>query len=132
MNVIPILNRNSVKILSTVFFLVFLSSCGAPGGEDSNSGNSAGTGTGTGTALLSWLPPTENTDNSVLTDLAGYKIYYGTSPSNYNTPIIINDSGLSSFLVEGLGNSDWYFVMTAFNSSGIESGYSTMVSKSIN
>jgi len=78
------------------------------------------------------VPPTENTDNSVLTDLAGYKIYYGTSPGNYSTPIIINGPGLSSFLVENLPISDWYFVMTAFNSSGIESSYSIEVSKTIN
>lgn len=125
MNVLPILNINSVKILAIVFFLVFLSSCGS-------SSDDSKLVTGTGTALLSWLPPTENTDNSPYTDPAGYKIYYGTSPGNYNTPIIINDSGLSSFLVEGLGNSDWYFVMTAFNLSGIESDYSTEVSKTIN
>ena len=130
MIVSPILILNSMKRLSLIVFLVFLSSCGAAPGEDSNSSNPPGTNIGT--ALLSWLPPTENTDNSVLTDLAGYKIYYGTSPDNYSTPIIINDPGLSSFLVEDLAIADWYFVMTAFNSSGIESGYSTMVSKTIN
>ena len=85
-----------------------------------------------GTALLSWTPPTENTDSSPLTDLAGYKIYYGTTPGNYGIPITINNPGLSSYLVENLASSNWYFVMVAFNSSGIESSYSPEVSKTIN
>ena len=121
---------NSVKRLSFIAFLVLLSSCGSAPGGGSNSGNPPGVNIGT--ALLSWTPPTQNTDNSTLTDLAGYKIYYGTSSGNYGTPIIINGTGLSSFLVQGLAIADWYFVMTAFNSSGVESGYSTMASKTIN
>ena len=126
---LPKLNLNSMKRLSLIVFLVFLSSCGTPN-EDSNPAFIPGVNNGT--ALLSWLPPTENTDKSVLTDLAGYKIYYGTSTGIYKTPIIINNPGLSSFLVENLAIADWYFVMTAFNSSGIESSYSIEVSKTIN
>ena len=117
-----------MKRLSLIVFLVLLSSCGTP----NENSNPAFTGFNNGKALLSWLPPTENTDKSVLTDLAGYKIYYGTSPGIYGTPIIINNPGLSSILVESLPISDWYFVMTAFNSSGIESSYSIEVSKTIN
>jgi hypothetical protein len=84
-----------------------------------------------GTALLSWTPPTENTDDSPLTDLAGYKIYYGTSPATYSNTEIINNPGLTSFLIEDLASAEWYFVITSFNSSGIESSYSTEVSKTI-
>ena len=39
-------------------------------------------GTGTGSATLSWTAPALNSDGSQLTDLAGYHIYYGTSPSS--------------------------------------------------
>jgi hypothetical protein len=85
-----------------------------------------------GTALLTWTPPTENTDNSTLTDLAGYKIYYGTSPGNYNDTITISNPGLTSYLVEDLASSKWYFVMTSLNSSGIESSYSIEVGKTVN
>jgi len=38
---------------------------------------------------------------------------------------------LSSYLVENLASSDWFFVMTAFNTSGIESAYSAEVYKEI-
>jgi hypothetical protein len=32
----------------------------------------------TGTALVAWLPPTQRTDGSPLSDLVGYRLYYGT------------------------------------------------------
>ena len=37
----------------------------------------------TGSATLSWLPPTTNIDGSPLTNLAGYKIYWGTSADDF-------------------------------------------------
>ncbi len=35
-----------------------------------------------GSATLSWKPPTENADGSALTNLAGYRIYYGRNRDN--------------------------------------------------
>lgn len=86
----------------------------------------------TGSATLSWTPPTERTDGSALTDLAGYKIYYGTSQGDYTTTIDIDNPGLTSFVVSELsGNSTYYFVMTAYDSNGNESAYSSVGSKTI-
>ena len=106
--------------------------CSGAGGSANDTINVTVVLNSIGTALISWTPPTENTDGSPLTDLAGYKIYYGTTPGNYGIPITINNPGLSSYLVENLASSNWYFVMAAFNSSGIESSYSAEVSKTIN
>jgi len=105
--------------------------CTGAGGSVNESVNVTVVLSNNGTALLSWTPPTENTDGSLLTDLAGYKIRYGTSPGNYSDIEVINDPGLTSFMIEDLASADWYFVMTSFNSSGIESGYSTEVNKTI-
>jgi len=105
--------------------------CDGAGGSVNESVNVAVALSNNGTALMSWIPPTENTDDSPLTDLAGYKIYYGTSPGSYSDTEIINNPGLTSFLIENLASADWYFVMTSFNSSGVESDYSTEVSKNI-
>ena len=49
-----------------------------------------------GTATISWIPPTQNTDGSALTDLAGYRIYYGTSPSSLNQNVELSNPGLTS------------------------------------
>ncbi len=85
-----------------------------------------------GTALLSWQPPTQNTDNSTLTDLAGYKVYYGTSSGDYSETITLTNTGLTSYVVENLAPTTWYFAMTAFNSYGVESHYSIEKSKQVN
>lgn len=121
------------NILVFTALLFILGGC-AQGGGDGDSGDSGFSVVprGDGTALISWTPPTQNTDGSALTDLAGYRIRYGTSSGNYAASITINGSSLTSYLVENLGVSDWYFVMTAFNSSGIESSYSAEVLKEIN
>jgi Fibronectin type III domain len=80
----------------------------------------------TGSALLSWTINSES-------DLAGYKIYVGTTPGQYTypgSPIIIGR--VSSYTVSGLPASQtYYFAISAFNYSGSESGLSAEVSKSI-
>jgi len=119
------------KLLIYIAFIFYLSGCAEGGGGSSSDSGISIQPRGDGTALISWTPPTENTDGSTLTDLSGYKIRYGTSPGSYGSTITINGTGLTSYLVENLGISEWYFVMTSFNSSGIESNYSPVVSKTI-
>jgi hypothetical protein len=83
------------------------------------------------TALLAWTPPTENTDNSALTDLAGYKIYYGTTSGSYSNTVTLAGTTLTSYLIENLSATTWYFTMTAYNSSGVESSYANETSKTL-
>ncbi len=87
--------------------------------------------TGNGTALLSWTPPTQNTDGSTLTNLSGYVIYYGTASGSYTETVTIDNPGLTSYQIDNLTAADWYFVITAMNSSNVESAYSAEVSKTI-
>jgi hypothetical protein len=75
----------------------------------------------TGSATLSWTPPTTNIDDSTLVDLAGYRIKYGTSPGSYPNVIDVTNEGLTSYVVENLSANTYYFVMTAYNSSNVES-----------
>lgn len=85
----------------------------------------------TGAATLSWLPPTENEDGSPLTDLAGYYIYYGTDESALTQRIRVDNASVSRYLVENLSPSTWYFSIKAFSSTGAESAFSAIASKSI-
>ncbi|KKN62107.1 hypothetical protein LCGC14_0514830 [marine sediment metagenome] len=72
---------------------------------------------------LAWDPPTENTDTSELTDLAGYNIYYGTSPNDYSK--IVNAGNVTTFTVKDLPEGfTYYFYVTAYNTGGLESLYS--------
>ena len=83
---------------------------------------------GTSSTTLSWTPPTQNSDGSPLTDLAGYKIYYGNESGNYRTSIHIDNPGIAIYVVEYLRPNTYFFVITAINSSGVESQFSNEVS----
>lgn len=85
-----------------------------------------------GSATLSWTAPTQNTDGTALTDLAAYKIYFGTSTGNYPNQISIDNPGITNYVVENLPADTYYFVSTAVNSSGVESNYSNVVTKVVN
>lgn len=85
----------------------------------------------TGAATLGWTPPTENTDGTPLTDLAGYRIYYGTSSSNLDRSVVVANPGLTSYVVENLTPGTWYFSVRAYTSAGVESTNSNVESKAI-
>lgn len=89
------------------------------------------TATGNGTATISWIPPTENTDGTVLTDLAGYRIHYGKAASNLNRVVVIDTPGLTSYMIEGLTPATWYFAVTSVTADGAESSLSNLASKTI-
>ena len=85
-----------------------------------------------GSATLSWTAPTENMDGSTLTDLAGFTLYYGTSEGSYTEQIQIDNPGISTYVVENLTPNTYYFVATAYNSSGVESPFSGVAVKVVN
>jgi tetrahydromethanopterin S-methyltransferase subunit B len=82
----------------------------------------------TGGVTVSWIPPTENTNGTTLTNLAGYHIYYGTSQTNLSHVINITNPGLASYVVSNLSAATWYFSLTSVNSSGVESPRTPVVS----
>jgi hypothetical protein len=84
-----------------------------------------------GSATLSWQAPTTRTDGSPLTNLAGYRIRYGTSSGNYPNLIGIPNGGLTSAVIENLPPSTYYFVISAYDTTGVESVNSSPVSKTI-
>ena len=85
-----------------------------------------------GSATLSWEPPTQRTDGSPLTDLAGYRIAYGNAPDSLGQKVTLDNPGVTTYVVDNLSQGTWYFAMTAFDSSGAESDYSSIGSKTIN
>ena len=85
----------------------------------------------TGSATLSWQPPTQNTDGSALTNLAGYKVYWGTSQGVYPNSVTINNPGLASYVVGNLVRGTYFFAVSSLNTAGMESSRSNSSSKTI-
>jgi len=85
----------------------------------------------TGQATVSWLPPTEYADGTALADLAGYLIYYGRDPEDLPEHITVSNPGLTSYMLENLGDGTWYFRLRAFTSEGAVSELSNNASKTI-
>jgi len=69
---------------------------------------------------LAWDPNSEP-------DLAGYKVYYGTASSTYGSPI--NVGNVVTYTLTGLTQGQvYYVVVTAYDTSSNESGYSNELS----
>lgn len=87
--------------------------------------------TPTGSASLSWQIPTTNTDGSRLTNLAGFRIVYGTSASNLSQTITVSSPTSTAYTVDSLAPATWYFAVRAYNATGAESAQSNVASKAI-
>jgi hypothetical protein len=84
-----------------------------------------------GSATLSWIPPTANTNGTPLTNLAGYRIYYGTNASSLNHSVKIVSAGIASYAIDNLSPATWYFTVVSYNTADVESSLSAIVSKTI-
>ena len=84
-----------------------------------------------GAATLSWNPPSENADGTPLTDLTGYRIYYGRNPDNLSQVVVLNNPGLTRYVIENLTPARWHFEMTSVNAEGVESQRSATATKTI-
>ncbi|MEP7247984.1 MAG: fibronectin type III domain-containing protein, partial [Gammaproteobacteria bacterium] len=87
--------------------------------------------TTTGSVTLNWTPPTQNTDGTSLTNLAGYRIYAGTSTSNLTQAAEIANPGVTSYQVDNVPSGTWYFSVHVYNADGTEGTGSNPVSKTI-
>jgi hypothetical protein len=85
----------------------------------------------TASVSLQWQPPTQNTDSSTLTDLAGYHVYYGNAPQSLNASITIANPGIAAYVVENLKPGTWYFAVAAYNTSGLEGDLSEVATRTV-
>lgn len=126
----------SKRISSLTFIailIMILAGCGG-GGSSSNNGTGSSNGGGNVAGRLTWDAPTSNTDGSPATDVAGYKIYYGTVSGTYTASIDVGNSTSiqmatlsASVPVPGL----YYIAVTAYDTAGNESVYSNEISQNL-
>jgi hypothetical protein len=109
-----------------LFFLTIVAGCGSGGGESTAGSGFTG---GTGTAVLSWGPPSTNTDGSPVT-LTGFNIYVGKSPGDLK-PILMVGPTETTTVLNGLLPGSYFFAVAAVSSTGAESALSNIESKTI-
>jgi hypothetical protein len=84
-----------------------------------------------GSATLSWEKPTENTNGTPLTNLVGYVVRYGLSSAVLGSSMVVNSASTTEATIENLGSGTWYFEVASLNSAGVQSEFTTVVSKTI-
>jgi hypothetical protein len=123
--------RLCVFVLGVLFTLA---GCNFHDGNNSSSASASvpsNLPSGTGSATLSWEAPTTTTQGAALTNLAGYRIYYGLYSNDLAATVQVNGVGLQTYLIDNLGQGTWYFAIKAVTSTGAESQLSNVVSKTI-
>jgi hypothetical protein len=84
-----------------------------------------------GTALITWTPPTENTDGSTLANLEGFYVEYGRSADQLDQRIDVTNQGLTSYTVSNLASGTWHFAVVAYTNAGDTSALSNVATKTI-
>ncbi|MDY6945212.1 MAG: putative Ig domain-containing protein [Pseudomonadota bacterium] len=80
-------------------------------------------------ATLSWTAPTANSDGSTLTNLAGYRIAYGTSANALTQTVQVANPSVTTYTIANLSPGTYYFAVRAYTGSGTESANSNVYSK---
>lgn len=82
---------------------------------------------------ISWLAPAAREDNSPisLSEIAGYKIYYGSAQGQYTGNVAIYNSSTVNHTFQNFSSGTYYFVITTVDTQGRESKNSTELTHTI-
>jgi hypothetical protein len=110
------------------------SSAASTSGSTSTIASTGPTATATNKSItLSWSPPTQNSNGSSLTNLAGYTLHYGTASQDYTGSIEITDPTATSYIVSASNfpPGTYYFAISAYNAQQVSSSLSSEISVTI-
>lgn len=103
-------------ILACVLILPLAACSGGSGSE------------GGGNTLIKWVAPSEREDKTglSLSQIAGYRIYYGVESGVYTEQVGINDPSATEYAVEDIlmPSIKYFVVMTTIDTEGRESNWS--------
>jgi hypothetical protein len=120
------INYGKYFYIILIIFCLTICNCGGGGG-----GEGTGASNGGGTISLAWDAPTTKNDGSPLadTDLAGYRVHYGTSTGNYTESKDVGN--VTGYTLTNLVSGQIYFIAvtaTGTADSPNESDFSNEVS----
>jgi len=93
-----------------------------------------GTQQAAGSATLTWDIPQQYSDGTPLLpedQVAGYRVYHGTSEAQMDTVVSVSDPGTVSYTAQGLTAGTHYFSVSAVSASGVEGQRSEVLTKSV-
>lgn len=109
-----------------------LVACNSGGQSAPGAGAAAGGTTApTGSAIVTWSAPQTNADGSVLTNLLGFRVYYGTNANVLASLRDVPGAAASDTEFTKLAPGTYYFAVTAYTADGAESELSAVVSKDV-
>jgi Fibronectin type III domain len=131
--------KSSARFTGLAALLILATALTACDDSDSPAASSAASTTSgttspaatTDSATLSWAAPTENTNGTSVTNLAGYHIYYGTDASDLSQSVEVAGAQTTSFTITGLSPGTYYFAVNAYNNLGMDSDMSNVESTTI-
>ena len=109
-------------LLALILISPLVACSGGDGGLSSSSSSSS-------SAKLSWVAPSAREDNSVLilSDIAGFRIYYGARSGDYSNTVDIKDHTATQAVLAGLPSGTYFIAVTTVDVDGRESLYSAEV-----
>ncbi|VAW54750.1 hypothetical protein MNBD_GAMMA06-574 [hydrothermal vent metagenome] len=119
-----------VKLLLTVVLALHLAACSGGDGGEALGLSARNQNLAIANALnLTWTAPSEREDGTglSLSEIAGYRIYYGPEAGDYQNQINIDDTSADDAQVTQLESGVYYVVMTTIDTDGRESAYSSEV-----
>jgi hypothetical protein len=131
METVGLLGKSKLKMCAIVSCIaLLLSACG----DSVTSPNYGPTGNNVDSRVtLSWVAPTVRVDDTPvsMSEIAGYKVYMGDNKQDLSVIVDINDPYTMDYQIDNLTSGIHFFAVTAYSVSGIESGFSPIVSKAI-
>jgi predicted small secreted protein len=122
--------KKIIMLALVIFSSILLTACGSGAGDAvSDTQNS----TTTAGKVLEWTAPTTRSDSTPLSlsEIQGYRVYYGTSPSNLAMLVDLNDDTVTDFTVDSIPSGNYYFAVTAYDMDGVESGFSNIINTDV-
>jgi fibronectin type 3 domain-containing protein len=121
--------RNIFLLIVVLVFTSLLTGCGINESSESTNTASQQTVVSDDTVNLSWAAPSTRSDGVYLSpsDLAGYKVYMGSSANDLRQLVDLNDNQATEFTVSDLDAGSYYFAVSAYDQDGMESGFSQVI-----
>lgn len=80
---------------------------------------------------LAWVAPTQKADGSVLSDLTGFIISYGSSSEALTHSVLVDNPTVDTFVFDDLQPGTYYFGVQAVTANGEVSNLSELLEKSV-